>query len=395
VLALGALALGAPSPARADELDAEGLADRLGQARRSAHAALEDVDADTDQDILAPLRRDAATLDGARVRAGRETFDVDPHASDDVAGIDRETSTTARRERLARLERRLGALEQEARSAAERAARGAPGAPLGPGENQLRPETPRPDGTPGTPSARDALSKVLDQPRYKKRTDAQGYDVSGKLDSFEQRLTNWWLRFMQPSPATPTPPWLAAIGAFLAALLPATALGWAVVLVVLVLLAAIVVYLRRRKNRASRDEMPSVLEGGLDGAGARAAAPAEESLSEDHWRREARLLARQGNLRGAVRALYTGVLLFLQRAGRLKFDKGKTNWEHVRELRRNDRELARRLEPLTRTFDLVWYGQQPIPEQTFESFLADSDSFIASSGADGAPSGSESPGART
>src|SRR5581483_8393349 len=110
-----------------------------------------------------------------------------------------------------------------------------------------------------------------------------------------------------------------------------------------------------------------------------------ESYSEDRWRQEARALARRGDHRGAIRALYTGVLLFLQRAGRLKFDKGKTNWEHVKELRRNDRALALRLEPLTRTFDVAWYGQKPVDAPAFDEFLAAADAFTVAAGAERAP----------
>jgi hypothetical protein len=120
----------------------------------------------------------------------------------------------------------------------------------------------------------------------------------------------------------------------------------------------------------------------VDAQGVARAAP-EESYSEEHWRREARLLADRGDYRGAVRALYTGLLLVFQRGGLLRFDKGKTNWEHLRELRRNDRALATRLEPLTRLFDLVWYGRTSVERATFDEYLARADELARN--ASGAP----------
>ena len=358
------------APARAQELSPRELVDRLEEARRSTHAALGRVDTVDEDDPLGSLPADVARLDGARVRAGDEVLDVDPRASDEVREIASDSTTRGRRERLKRLERRLTALESEARRAEASAPTEKPATT---GGNELRPRTPGPER-----GARESLERVLEKPRYRKRTESAGLDLSEGLESFEQRLYNWWIRFIQPRSWKP-PAWLSAIGTFLASLLPASLWGWAAVLGGLLLLVILVLYLRARRRGAKE---PGRTEGPETFAPeATRAAPREESLSEEHWRREARTLAKQGDHRGAVRALYTGVLIVLQRAGRLKFDKGKTNWEHVRELRRNDKALALRLEPLTRTFDLVWYGQKPIEPGTFDEFLGASDAFVAESSA--------------
>ncbi len=376
-LGLLATALLALAPiARAEELRPGELADRLERARRSAHEAFLGLDSDDEDAALADLRRDSGRLAGARVKAGAEMLDVDPGLAKELARLDEDPSPGSRRDRVAHIERRLAALEREARRAAEVAPPAADGTPQ-PGLNQLQPARPRgPAGETGPAGSREVLSKVLDRPQYRKRAEnVDTLGLSEKLESVQQRILNWWIRFMQPTPTLPRPAWLTALLGFLASIFPTTRFGWAVVAVVGILVVALFIWWRVGRGRKFEDARPLSLDAGLDGQVMPRRIAPEESYSEDEWRREARQLAKQGELRGAIRALYTGVLLSLQRAGRLKFDKGKTNWEHVRELRRNDRALAQRLEPLTRTFDVAWYGQKPVEPAAFEAFLAETDAF--------------------
>lgn len=374
------LALAAGTTLRAEELRADELVERLAAARRSAHAAFIDSDFESNDDQLATLRKDAKRLAGAKVRSGAELLDVDPGLAKDLRALDEESRTNARRDALARIERRLEALEREARRAQE--AIEAPVEAPKPGTNQLQPADFQPGG-PADSERKAVLSQVLDRPHYKKRTEnLEGFGLSEKLDSLQQRLENWWIRLLQPTPAMPRPAWLTSLINFIASIVPTSPWGWLALGLGVIGLIALLVWLKSRRNRKLDDGRPTTLDGGYDGQSLRGAVVPEESYSEDHWRREARLLARQGDHRGAIRALYTGVLLFLQRAGRLKFDKGKTNWEHVRELRRNDRGLAARLEPLTRTFDVAWYGQKPVEPVAFDEFLKDADGFTATASGD-------------
>jgi hypothetical protein len=374
-----------------DELSPGERADRLAKARRVVEDEL-NATRDAGDPDLERLRRAASTLTKTRVRAAgsREGIDTDPRMQEDLERVESETTATGREEKLSVLAKRLSALEREARRAAEKH----PGAAHAPaaGTSELE----RPDPAPGAPEtskpdasrrvdpekARAILERVLDAPRYKKRTaiESEGLGIGEKIDSWLQRIENAWIRFMQPSPSAPTPAWLTWLKMFFAAILPSTIwgyLGWVAGIVGLIILLFWLRWKRRSQTAASAlaDDGPTVTGPG------RAVAVAEDSFSEDHWRREARLLAQRGDYRGAIRALYTGVLLLLQRAGRLKFDKGKTNWEHVRELRRNDKPLASSLEPLTRTFDVVWYGQKPIEPGAFDAFLAEADAFSALVGA--------------
>ncbi len=379
-LVLVALVLLAERPVRSEELRPQDLVERLSRARRSAHDAQLELDIDTEEETLAPLRKDAKRLAGATVRSGAETIDADPGIARELDEVNRTRGTSAKRARLAKLEKRLAALEDEARRAAAIVAKPDP-APVNAGHtNELQPATKPPAGE---KASREVLAKVLDQPRFKKRTEnIETWGFSDKLESLQQRIENWWIRLMQPTPALPRPAWLTALIGFIAGILPKTAAGWFLLVGGLVLVIVLFLWFRSRNDRRNEEPGPNLLGEGLDGGPSGRAVVREETYSEDHWRREARLLARQGDHRGAIRALYTGVLLYLQRAGRLRFDKGKTNWEHVRELRRNDRALAQRLEPLTRTFDVAWYGQKPVEPAAFDVFLAEADGFTAAASGD-------------
>ena len=356
--------------ARAEDLTPGELADRLARARAAAARARKDVDSDLDEDPVLPLAKEAKGLRGARVKAGLATIDADPKAADEVEAIQNEPSLAGKREKLARLEKQLAALEGEARRVAE----SVPPPPSKDGTAAVE-ATPRP-GTSPVDRAREALGKVLDQPRYKKRTETPEIGLSEKLDSLLQRFTNWWIRFLD-APPPGTPAWLTAILRFLGGLLPGTWWGMALLFLAPILLIILILLIRARRRRDKSQEKKGPAPDPVFGATTQAA-PAE-AYSEEAWRREARLLAQRGELRAAVRALYNGVLLSLQRAGLIKFEKGRTNWEHVRELRKRDRAMAGRLEPLTRMFDQVWYGKKPVEQPAFDTFLAESDAFLSSS----------------
>src|SRR5205807_3080166 len=96
------------SVVRAEDLRPSELADRLSHARKSAKGALYELDAESDDPVEA-LRKDAKRLAGAKVQSGSEVLDVDPGLAKELERFDAERSSTARRDQLARLERRLGA----------------------------------------------------------------------------------------------------------------------------------------------------------------------------------------------------------------------------------------------------------------------------------------------
>lgn len=78
--------------------------------------------------------------------------------------------------------------------------------------------------------------------------------------------------------------------------------------------------------------------------------------------------ARQaGDRRSAVRYLYLAALLWLDEQGVLRYERSLTNREHLHRLRSQPpvRDL---LAPVVATFDAVWYGFQPIDDQTFARY---------------------------
>lgn len=370
-----------------EEVSPEDLVRELEKARRACDAELTSSRDGQGIDV-ARIRAEAARLEGIQVKTARGPVDADPRLAGDLTALDETDSPGVREERLAQLHHKLEGIEREAKRALARAPR-TPGPEPAPGAS---PTPPAPGERPTAEDARRALGKVLDRPQYRRRTatEAEASGLQEKLESLSQRFLNWFERFLQPGAPIVWPAWLQTIATFLIGLLPTTLRAAAVWVVVVVLLIALVVVRReRRKRREASDDAPG--DEGYDGEKVPERRDPEDGFSEAQWRREARLLAERGELRGAVRALYTGVLLVLQRGGLLRFDKGKTNWEHLRELRKNDRHLATRLEPLTRTFDVAWYGRGAVERGTYDEFLAKADELARTVEKGAPPPGEGSP----
>lgn len=83
----------------------------------------------------------------------------------------------------------------------------------------------------------------------------------------------------------------------------------------------------------------------------------EPERTVDEWLVQADRLAAQGRHREAVRCLYLACLLRFDEQGIARFDRGETNWEHLRRIQASPKRPADLdfVEP-TRHFDLVWYG---------------------------------------
>ena len=88
----------------------------------------------------------------------------------------------------------------------------------------------------------------------------------------------------------------------------------------------------------------------------------EEDISREpnDWLREAEQRRANGDFRRAYRAYFLAILLKLDQAGIAPFERGRTNGEYLRVLRRADRnDLRDLLAPLILEFDLRWYGNKP------------------------------------
>ena len=89
----------------------------------------------------------------------------------------------------------------------------------------------------------------------------------------------------------------------------------------------------------------------------------------DRWLALAREHAASGDLRRAYRAAFIAVLLRLDRAGAIRYERSRTNGDYLRALRGRPPLLAL-LRPLANGFDSHWYGSAPVSEQEFRSCLA-------------------------
>jgi hypothetical protein len=82
----------------------------------------------------------------------------------------------------------------------------------------------------------------------------------------------------------------------------------------------------------------------------------------------AQSLSLQGDYRNAVRFLYLSSLLVLDEQGLLRYDRSRTNREVLRSVASRP-DLANPLRDVVDVFDRVWYGYEPVDEQTFQSYL--------------------------
>jgi hypothetical protein len=82
----------------------------------------------------------------------------------------------------------------------------------------------------------------------------------------------------------------------------------------------------------------------------------------------AQALSMQGDYRNAVRFLYLSSLLVLDEEGLLRYDRSRTNREVLRSVSSRP-ELADPLREVIEVFDRVWYGFEPVDEQTYQSYL--------------------------
>lgn len=76
------------------------------------------------------------------------------------------------------------------------------------------------------------------------------------------------------------------------------------------------------------------------------------------WERQADACFDGGDLRGAFRSLYLGLLSGLHEQGRIVFARNRTNWQYVRQFRGEGRARNDFAE-MTDLFDRVWYGSVP------------------------------------
>ena len=87
--------------------------------------------------------------------------------------------------------------------------------------------------------------------------------------------------------------------------------------------------------------------------------------------KQAAKLAEQGDYRGAFRAAYLACIAYLDEIRALRFERSRTNWEYLRELRQGGHEKPYgELHPLTQSFDRKIYGREICGKDDYESAAA-------------------------
>lgn len=123
------------------------------------------------------------------------------------------------------------------------------------------------------------------------------------------------------------------------------------------IMAGIVVYiLKKVKFRTAKrieEEIPTeVAKGSKDPNQLR-------GMAEDY--------ATKGDYRMAIRYLYLTLLLWLDKIGIIDYDSTKTNGEYLRAIQEKVK-LYQSFLPLTRLFDEVWYGTEPVNLPLYQEF---------------------------
>ncbi len=94
---------------------------------------------------------------------------------------------------------------------------------------------------------------------------------------------------------------------------------------------------------------------------------AADMLEEpDEWLRQAQHFADQNDFRRAFRAVFLGILLQLDKAGAIEYNRYRTNGDYIRLLRsRGLNALFEAFRPLVFEFDLRWYGNRATAEEDY------------------------------
>jgi hypothetical protein len=83
----------------------------------------------------------------------------------------------------------------------------------------------------------------------------------------------------------------------------------------------------------------------------------EPERTLDEWLERADALEAEGKHREAVRCLYLACLMRFDEARVARFDRGQTNWEHLRRIQQcATLPPGTNFEPPTQAFDRIWYG---------------------------------------
>ncbi len=100
----------------------------------------------------------------------------------------------------------------------------------------------------------------------------------------------------------------------------------------------------------------------------------EENIHESDLERFLRISLEEKKFRIALRIYYLIVIRRLSDLGWIQWQKDKTNYDYVREMRPKSSHGIFR--DLTYMFEIVWYGETPVSEKDFHALSPDFERFV-------------------
>lgn len=202
--------------------------------------------------------------------------------------------------------------------------------------------------TPVETDANDVARRILSEPQFRKVEDAPSNWLKRAIDSLE--------RAEPPDRNPPTEvsraPTMVNLESLFYGIIVILAIGAGV---------ALFLFARSWSGRSKRREATKKRKVGLLEEG-------EEALRTDEWLARADELERSGRFREAVRCLYLAVLMRLDDAGLVHFDRYQTNWEHLRRIEASQAPSEVRYRRITQQFDHIWYGELPATSEHCAEF---------------------------
>ncbi len=182
--------------------------------------------------------------------------------------------------------------------------------------------------------ARTEVRQILDQPLYRDNvTQREDWWLEDAMQRLLERLFKRPEREARQSPNLGVLPQIIQV----------------VVIVIIAALAILLIWLLIRVIRKEDVRKKARAGGMLD--------EDEPIMSSDEWLSRADQLVAEGRFREAVRCLYVAMLMRLDEANILRFERHETNWEHLyryRDLGAINQEFD--LTAPTQRFDSIWYG---------------------------------------
>ncbi len=195
------------------------------------------------------------------------------------------------------------------------------------------------------------LAEILKREEYAKPQEQGESFIAGNY----RRFINW-LKSLFPEPdisPTTAPEGFQAIPFFLQILIYALVIG----LIGFLIYKFAPYLISRFKTREKREKRDRVILGEKIAAGE----------TPDNLFSQAEQMAREGDLRGAIRKGYIALLCELSDRKIIGLSKNKTNRDYLRDVRKR-RELYQNMNGLTNNYERHWYGFQEAGENDWTEF---------------------------